>query len=46
MYYLNEKQSMCVCVCLETGLTKFFHTSAQMGMHKMCLGRILKKQFS
>ena len=32
VYYANEKQLMCVCFCLTTGLYKFYHTSAQMGI--------------
>ena len=30
VYYSNEKQILCACFCLTTGLNKFYHTSAQM----------------
>ena len=31
---------MCACFCLETGINKFFHTSAQMGIS--CMKCVLK----
>ena len=43
-YYSNEKQLLCACFCLATGLYKSYHTSAQMGIPciKMCEKQILK----
>ena len=32
---------MCACFCLETGLNKFYHTSAQMGIS--CIKYVWKK---
>ena len=32
VYYSNEKQPMYACFCMATGLNKFFHTGAQMGI--------------
>ena len=32
---------MCACFCLETGLYKFFHTSAQMGIS--CIKCVLEE---
>ena len=32
VYYSNEKQLMWTCLCLTTGLNKFYHTSARMGI--------------
>ena len=32
---------MCACFCFATGLNKFFHTSAQMGIS--CIKRVMEK---
>ena len=32
VYYSNEKQLLSAYLCLKTGLYKFYHTSAQMGI--------------
>ena len=32
VYNSNEKQLQCVCLCLTTGLNKFYHTSAKKGI--------------
>ena len=32
VYYSNEKQFLYTCFCLTTGLYKFYHMSAQMGI--------------
>ena len=32
VYYSNKHQPLCASFFLETGINKFFHTSAQMGI--------------
>ena len=41
VYYSNEKQPMFACFCLATGLNKFFHKSAQMGIS--CINCVLEE---
>ena len=41
VYYSNEKQLLCTYFCLTTGLYKFYHTSAQMGVP--CIKYVLEE---
>ena len=43
VYYSNEKikQLLCACFCLTTGLNKFYHTIAKMGIP--CIKVVLKE---